>query len=156
MAWAVPVTERLHIRASLSGRLLTIGSPLLLVALGGYGTAVGGTSAPGFWVLLAGVGLAVASALTIPWEATVGVEGVTCRTLLRRRHLAWDDIVAFERRRRGRSGGPLVARTTAGGRVALSDQPERPAEWDRLKELVERLAPGVAVGAPPPLHPFNR
>jgi hypothetical protein len=146
----------MRLGASLSGQLLTVASPLILVALGAYGTAGGGTSSPGFWILLLGLGLLAAAAWTLPWEATIDADGVHVRTLLRRQHLAWDDIVAIERHRRIRGGGPLVARTAAARRIAITDRVERPAEWDELKELVERHAPGVAVATPPPAHPFNR
>lgn len=152
----LPMSEPLHLQASWSGRILTLGSPGLLVGLGGYGTARGGLSAPGFWLLLVGLGVLVAAVAALPWATTIDAHGVHHRTLVRRRLICWDDVVAFERHRSGRSGGALVVRTVDGRRAALSDQPERPADWDRLRELVDRAAPGVAVAPPPPLHPFNR
>lgn len=150
------MTDPIHLQASLTGRMLTVGSPMLLVGLGGYGTARGGTGAPGFWLLIAGIVVLAAAVVTMPWTTTVDPRGIHLRSLLRRRVIPWDDVVAFERPHRGRQERPLVVRTIDGRRLPLSDRPERPADWDHLRELVDAVAPGVAVGPPPPLHPFNR
>lgn len=151
----VPVREALQLPGSPSGRALSIGSPMLLIALGGYGTVRGGVPAPGFILLLAGAALLGVTALTMPWAALVDATGVHCRTMARLRSIPWDDVVAFERQRRARGGGALLVRTVQGRRIALSDRPERPDQWDALREMVQRCAPGAPVGSPPDGHPFN-
>lgn len=166
----------LRLPASASGRALTLGSPVLLIGIGGYGVVRGGLDAPGLWVLVAGLVILAAACWTMPWHTEIDADGVHCRTLVRRRTVSWDDVVAFERVRRGRApgvgsrdmrgapshassggrGGPLALRTTAGERILLSDAVEPPPTWDALRELAARYAPGTSVADPPPLHPFNR
>jgi hypothetical protein len=147
-----PVSLRLT--ASALTRVLAVVSPSLLVGLGLYGVA-GSWRGPGPILLALGVALTVAVVRSIPWSSEVGEPGVEVRMPGRRVALAWDDVVAFERHKAGRKGnGALVVRDFAGNRTALTDVAERPAEWDTLRELVARYAPGVAVSPPPPGHPF--
>jgi hypothetical protein len=144
---------RLHVSTGL--RLLTIGSPLLLIVLGAYGVALGGTSSPGGVVLVVGLVLAVLAAWTLPWTTELDASGVRWRSVARERRIDWDDVVALERHR-GRPDGPLVMRTVEHGKLALSDTVEHPAEWDELRELLAVHAPGAAMPDPPPNHPFHR
>ncbi|HSL57033.1 MAG TPA: hypothetical protein VK866_04255 [Acidimicrobiales bacterium] len=145
----------LHLSIRPSTVALVVGSPAVLVGLGLYGLVAGsGGAALPTVLVLSGLGLGFGAARTVPWTVRFEADGVHWSALLRHRHIHWDDVVAFERHRR-KKGGPLVMRTMAGERVAIGDGPERPDEWDRLRELVERWAPGVAVADAPPSHPFH-
>ena len=144
----------LRFSASMLTRVLAVVSPSLLLGFGLYGVA-GSWSGPGPILLGLGIALTVAVLRSIPWSSEVGESGVEVRMPGRRVLVAWDDVVAFERHRAGRKGsGALVLRDMEGHKIALCDVAERPAEWDTLRELVARYAPGVAVASPPPGHPF--
>ncbi len=144
----------LQLSASMLTRVLAIVSPSLLLGLGLYGLA-GSWRGPGPILVGLGVFLTVAVLRSIPWSSAVGPAGVEVRMPARRVVLTWDDVVAFERHRAGRKGdGARVGRDMGGHKTALTDVAERPAEWDTLRELVARYAPGVAVSSPPPGHPF--
>ena len=138
----------------MAGRVLVVASPGLLIALGLYGTLNGGWGGPGPWLLTVGLVTLTAAALLQPWESIIGPEGISCRTLARRRRIAWNDAVSFERerRRRGRDG-PLVVRTVERRRIPLTDRVERPDEWDSLRALVARHGPGIALPEPPHRRP---
>ena len=152
MAGGPPTALRLS--ASMLTRGLAVVSPSLLLGLGLYGVA-GSWRGPGPILLCLGIVLTVAVLRSIPWSSEVGPSGVEVRMPGKRVEVAWDDVVAFERHRAGRRGnGALVVRDMVGHKTALSDVAERPAEWDTLRELVARYAPGVAVSSPPPGHPF--
>lgn len=150
---APPVS--LELRAAPSTTLLLVASPLVLVALGVLGLAVG-DGGPLIPVLFIGAGLALfaSAGVSLPVAVRFDADGVTWRAPLRRRVIDWDDVVAFERHRR-RAKGALVIRMVSGERLAVADVAERPAEWDRLKEVAERYAPGCAVPDPPRGHPFR-
>lgn len=158
----------MRLDAPVGERALVIVSPLLLVALGAWGVLGGGTI--GLVVLVAGLALFVAAGWTMPWSVVVDGAGIRRRTLLRHHLIPWDDVVALERTtaaRRGRSfrsaeegtsggGKGLVVRTVDRRRYVVTMAPERPADWDRLRELLAEHAPGVSVPSPPDSHPFNR
>lgn len=148
-----PEAVRLHLSGG--SRLLAVGSPVVLVGLGGYGVVRGGLSSPGAVVLLLGLVLAGLAAWELPWSSEVDGAGVRWRALARERRVPWDEVVAVERHRR-RGSGALVVRTIEQGKLALSDVAERPAEWDHLRALVSQHAPGAAFPEPPPGHPFHR
>jgi len=141
-----------HLRPSSTTAFLGVVSPLVLVVLGGVGVAGGGLATPGGVILLVGLVLAVAVAWELPWRSDIDEHGIVRRSVLRTLRVGWDDVVAFERGGR-RRGGALVARTVD-GRLALSDAPERPDQWDALRLLVSDHAPGVVVPPPPRGHPF--
>lgn len=145
----------LVLRASLLDRVITIGSPGLLLALGVYGVANAGWAGVGGVLVGVGALLLALAAWSMPWVTTIDEVGVHWRTPVRSRRIPWDDIVAFQRHR-GRAGGPLVVRTVERRRVAVTTTTERPSDWDALRELVDRHAPGVAMASAPPAHPFNR
>lgn len=144
-----------ELRLSTSVRVLAVGAPLVLVALGLYGVLRGGLVSPGGVVAVVGVLIGVAAAWELPWSTEIGDDGVRRRALLRQRHVGWDDVVAFERHRR-RPDGALVLRTIERERVVLADVTEPPAAWDRIREIVTTCAPGAAFPDPPPTHPFHR
>lgn len=144
----------LRLSASTLTRVLAVVSPSLLVGFGLYGVA-GSWRGPGPVLLVLGVALAVAVVRSIPWSSEVCEPGVEVRFPGRQVVLGWDEVVAFERHKAGRkASGALVVRDIDGHRTALTDVAERPADWDTLRELVARFAPGVAVPPPPPGHPF--
>jgi len=150
----VPPTS-LHLSIRPTTVALAVGSPAALVGLGLYGLVAGsGGAALPTVLVVSGLALAFGAARTVPWSVHFDEHGIHWRALLRDRRIDWDDAIAFERHRRKR-GGPLVLRTMAGERLAIGDGTERPDEWDRLREVVERFGPGVAVPDAPPSHPFH-
>lgn len=144
----------LELRVAPTTALLLVASPLALVGLGVLGLAVGdGGPALPLVFLIGGLGLAATAGWSLPLAVRLDADGVTWRAPLRRREIDWDDVVAVERHRR-KAKGALVLRTAEGERIALTDVVERPHEWDRLREVVDRYAPGCAVPDPPRGHPF--
>ena len=147
-----PVSLRLS--STLLTRVVAVVSPCILVGFGLYGVA-GSWRGPGPILLALGIALTALVLHQIPWSSEVGEHGVEVRMPARRVLVGWDQVVAFERHKSGRKGnGALVVRDFDGHRTALTDVAERPAEWDTLRELVNRYAAGVAVPVPPPGHPF--
>jgi hypothetical protein len=172
----------MRLEASWSDRALVVVSPAILIGLGAWGATTGGSI--GGLLLMLGVSLGLVAGWVMPWSATIDAAGIHRRTLLRRQHIAWDDVVAIERAKQARRGvarsltwrgthhagigaddlgGPraggskgLVVRTTARRRYALATHAERPDQWDRLTELIAEHAPGVSPPVPPASHPFSR
>lgn len=141
------------LRPSSMVAFLSVASPALLIVLGLVGVVGGGLYTPGGVVLLIGLVVFVLVAWELPRRTRIDATGVHRRSLLRREHVEWDDVIAFERGGR-RAAGALIVRTIGGARRALSDAPERPDQWDALRLVVSDHAPGVAVPPPPRGHPF--
>ncbi|MGY6500105.1 MAG: PH domain-containing protein [Acidimicrobiales bacterium] len=138
------------VRSPFVDRTLVVGAPAVLAMLGAYGVWRGGVATPGMALLVAGVAVFVAAAWTIPLGSSLGPDGVEVRTLVRRRHVGWDDVVAFERHR-GKSKGALVVRTVEPARIALSTSVERFDVHNELRDLVRHHGASIALPEPPPV-----
>lgn len=135
--------------------MLAVASPGLLIVLGILGVAGGGLDTPGTALLVMGLALLLAVGWELPRRTTIDADGVDHRSLVRRRRVPWESVVAFERGgRRGR--GPLVVRVGSHTRLVLCDVAERPDQWDAIRTLISEHAEGVVVPPPPPGHPFAR
>lgn len=94
-------------------------------------------------------------AVDYPVAARLGPDGIERRSLLRRHHLPWDDVLALTRlpptvvdRVVGAARRGIVARTTSGRRVLVVDAREPLAVRPDLLAHLERWAPTVAVDLP--------
>lgn len=122
------------------------GAAILVVGLGAVVVTHGPHPVP-LLGMLAGVVAALVVAVDQPLRCEFDRAGIVRVCPLRRQRLDWDDIVALERLRRG---GGLVARLGSGRRIVLVDRREGHAEHRRLRDLVEEVAPGLAVSADEP------
>jgi hypothetical protein len=152
----VPAPE-VVIHTSWRGLVTAAASPVLLLLIGGTAMwSSGRVRAVPLVIALLGLGLGAVAALDYPRRCRFDGSGVTRICALRSHVLAWADIVAIERtapstagrlrqlragssdRPRHASGG-LVARGPGRKRWLLTDRIEGAAEYERLRQLVQRI-----------------
>ncbi len=126
--------------------VVTLGAAILV---GGFGIVLivdgpGPVPVAGF---VLGVMASLVVALDQPRRVEFGPDAIVRVCPLRTHRIAWDEVVALERLRRG---GGLVARCVGGRRVVLVDRREGRVEHECLVALVGSCAPGVAVSADEP------
>jgi hypothetical protein len=160
-----PDPEVVTVHTSMRGLLSAFTTPLILVALGALGwTGIGMRPVP-MTFLLVGVALGAVVLVDYPSRVVFDRDGIHRVCVLRRHSLPWDRLAAIERPRptsaatlrnlRERpdepiiSGG-LIARSTGRRRWLLTDRLESRLEYDRIRELLDRLGRPVRLRAPRP------
>jgi hypothetical protein len=161
----VPLT----IYSTLRGIMSAVVSSGLVAGLGVYGVVAAGLRLLPTIVLVVGLALLGVALFDFPRHARFEEEGIVRVTPLRSQLLRWDDVNAIERARAGLAGrgwrlrpgektaeaetpprdAGLVARLGE-RRYWLTNVTESAAEYDRLAELIGRVAPHVHLGALPP------
>jgi hypothetical protein len=160
-----PDPEVVTLHTSMRGLVSAFATPLILIALGVLGwTGIGARPVP-LTFLLVGAVLGAVVLFDYPSRVVFDRDGIHRVCALRRHSLRWDRLAALERPRpssvatmrnlRERpdepivSGG-LIARSTGRRRWLLTDKLESRPEYDRIRELLDRLGRPVRLRAPRP------
>jgi hypothetical protein len=162
---APPDPEVVIVHTSMRGLLSAFTTPLILVALGALGWSGIGPRPVPMTFLFVGAVLGAVVLLDYPSRVVFDRHGIYRVCILRRHSLPWDRLAAIERPRpssvatmrnlRDRpdepiiSGG-LIARSTGRRRWLLTDRLESRPEYDRIRELLDRLGRPVRLRAPRP------
>jgi hypothetical protein len=157
--------ESMTLYSSWRGVLVTLVSPVFLIALGSYGLALDGWVWLPALVLAAGLVLLAITLFDFPLRAEFRVDGIARHMPLRTHLLAWQDVTVLERFRKRRVGVPrwlnvgkdvhprpvnpggLVVLTGTRRRYLLVNRGESRGEYDELIAALEAWAPDFVVQA---------
>jgi len=151
-----PQPKILVLHTSWRGRLLSFGSPLLLLAIGAV-VVSGRAAVVGWFVIAVAVLLVLVGFLDYPLTVRLGPDGIERRCVARRSTLLWADVEAVVRPSvlqpgmlRWFGGNNGLAAEQGKRRYLLTDSLESEAENDALHTRLAIWDPGITILAPKP------